>query len=129
MDYVRSEFVEQCQLADWLHAQYPNLLWTASAGGMRTSIGTARKMKRMGYSKGTPDIFIAEPRRILKGERDNIYVSHGLFVELKKERGGRVSPDQRRWLNELRIRGYIAEVAHGFNEAKIIIQKYLTNNM
>ena len=55
---TRSEYVEQCHLVDWLKKQYPGVLFTASAGGMRTSIGVAKKMKRAGYSKGCPDIMI-----------------------------------------------------------------------
>lgn len=72
------------------------VLFCASAGGMRTNIRTAIKMKRAGYRKGFPDIAIFEPRGIY----------HGMFVELKC--GGKPKPDQISWINELCKRNYFA---------------------
>jgi hypothetical protein len=111
---VRSEYVEQAQFAEWLDRNYPVLLWSASAGGMRTSIGTATKMKRMGYKRGIPDIQIFEP----VGEKK------GLFIELKRTQGGTVSSEQKVWLEKLNKRGYVAVVAKGFEQAKEVVKLY-----
>lgn len=131
--FMRSEFVEQCQVVSWLKQQYPNVLFTASAGGARTSIGTAVKMKKMGYSKGCPDIMIFEkaicyekytiPNSSITDRRKVEY--SGLFIELKREDGGFLSLEQRHWIDKLNERGYKAVVAKGFEEAKQVIQEYL----
>lgn len=62
-------------------------------------------------------------------------VKFGLFIELKKE-GTRLKKKNGEWatehiaeqakvLNDLRERGYCAEFAVGFDEAKAIVDKYL----
>lgn len=77
------------------------LLYCASAGGMRTSIGTAMKMKRSGYKKGFPDIFIYEP----SGQW------HGMAIEVKC--GSYPTEDQLRWRDWLRERGYYSVIVPG----------------
>ena len=111
MKFIRSEQSEQVELVDWLEHTYPYALFTASAGGMRTSIGTAIKMKRAGYRKGCPDILIFEPRGIY----------HGLMIELKREKNAKKSDDQIRWIVELATRGYKAEFCFGCENAKSLI--------
>jgi hypothetical protein len=80
--------------ANWLTQQ--QVLFCASAGGMRTSMRTAINMKRAGYKKGYPDIAIHEPRGGF----------HGMFVEVKC--GSRATPEQIGWRNALINRGYYA---------------------
>ena len=63
----------------------------ASAGGARTSMREA-VLKETGYKKGFPDVFIYEPRG----------GHHGLSIELKREKGGRVSASQKEWKERLR---------------------------
>ncbi len=79
-----SEANQQEIVIKYLRLAYPDALYCASAGGMRTSYLQAIKMKRTGYVKGFPDLFIYEPR----GE------FHGLAIEMKKEKGGTASPEQ-----------------------------------
>jgi hypothetical protein len=40
-----------------------------------------------------------------------------LFIELKKSKGGRVSPEQIEWQQYLQSQGHITTVAHGYDEA------------
>lgn len=72
-----------------------NLLYCASAGGMRTSPVTAVKMKNSGYLKGFPDIFIYEPSKKV----------HGTAIEVKAH-GGAQSLEQKKWQQMLENRGY-----------------------
>jgi hypothetical protein len=51
---------------------------------------------------------------------------HGLYIELKRQKGGKTSQNQLDWLNYLREKGYYAEVAHGFDEAREIVLHYLS---
>ena len=109
-----SESNQQELVIKYLRLAYPNLLYCASAGGMRTSYLQAVKMKRTGYVKGFPDLFIYEPR--------NEY--NGLAIEMKKEKGGVASPEQKRWQEQLRNRGYASYICKGSEEAIKVIDEY-----
>ena len=77
----------------------------------------ALKFKRTGVQSGVPDLCIPIPTKSY----------HGLYIELKRKKGGKLSDNQIYWLNLLRERCYYAEVAHGFEEAKAIVLHYLGN--
>lgn len=108
-----TEDQEQAKLSAWMskegikHFAIPN-------GGMRNMI-EAVKLKRCGVMPGVPDIMVPIP--------SGSY--HGLFLELKRIKGGRVSQSQLHWLTLLRDFGYYADIAYGFDEARDIIIKYL----
>lgn len=96
--------------------QEPRLaLLHGDASGVRVGIGTAVKMKRAGAIKGWPDLFLAIPTPYL----------NGLFVELKRRKGGVVSPEQREIHDLLRYHGYQVEVCRGADEAIAAIKRYL----
>ena len=90
-------------------------LRTATQGGVRVSPGTAAKMKRSGYKKGTPDILFFEPSACGK--------YHGLAIELKTMKG-RPSPEQLKWIDKLNERGWKAVVSKGFDATAEIICEY-----
>ncbi len=127
----------QVQVADYLRLRYPDVLFHSDFGsGIKLTMGQAIKQKRQnGGRRSWPDMFIAEPRVCdkLAGNSD-IYA--GLFLELKrsdvkifKKDGTLVSNEHIReqfdLLESLRQRGYMAEFACGFDEAKELIDKYL----
>lgn len=64
----------------------------------------AIRMKRAGTSKGFPDYLI-----IVK---DTL-----LFVELKRKKGSKTSPEQREWLEQLSKTGAHCIIARGAHEA------------
>lgn len=126
----------QIQVADYLRLRYPNVLFHSDYGsGLRLTPGQAVKQKRLqGGRRAWPDMFIAEamPKMGYKG----IMIWYGLFLELKrsdvkirKKNGDLVANEhireQAALLDELRKRGYKAEFACGFDEAKKIIDEYL----
>jgi len=98
----------------WLRTVHPEILFTIAPSGMKLPISVATKFKRMGYSKGTPDIMIFEPSGVF----------HGLFIELKTDTG-RVTIEQRCWLKELDKRGYYTIVCRSVDQCRSIIEKYL----
>ena len=110
-----SEYDIQTRVAQYLDTEHPNVLWCASAGGARTSMNEAKRLKAAGYKKGFPDVFVYEPRGAF----------HGLAIELKKDKGGRVSATQREWIAALEARGYRAVVAKGLEAAQMVIVDYL----
>jgi hypothetical protein len=70
----------------------------------------------MGVSAGFPDIFIP----ICSGN------FHGLFIEMKRQKGGILSTSQIEWINYLKAQGYYADVAKGCDEAIAIVDRYLS---
>ena len=121
------------QIADYMRYQYPDVIYRFDlAADLKLSIGQAKKHKRLQRRRGYPDLFIAEPKVDLI---DMIKYS-GLFLELKrpdvkiyKKNGELVANEhireQAALLEELRQRGYVAEFACGFDEAKKFIDEYL----
>ena len=110
---IPTEDQEQIALATWLTKQ--GIRFYAIANGGKRNLREAVKLKRTGLSPGVPDICIPIP--------SGCY--HGLYIELKRERGGRVSNEQVEWLEFLRSKGYWADVAFGFEDAKKIVLYYL----
>ncbi len=110
-----TEDEEQAALFEWA-SHYPELrLMHAIPNGGKRNIQTAVKLKRTGVKAGVPDIFLPLP---VKG-------SHGLYIELKRQAGGRVSEEQKQWLSELNAAGYTAVVCKGFAEAVKAIRRYV----
>lgn len=112
-----SEANQQEIVVKYLRLAYPTALYCASAGGMRTSYLQAIKMKRTGYVKGFPDLFIYEPNQDYKG----------LAIEMKKEKGGIASPEQKWWQEQLRNRGYASYICKGNEEAIKVIDEYFNS--
>lgn len=144
---MKEEAIQQ-QVAEYLRLQYPDVLFHSDFGsGARLTPSQAAKQKRQnGGQRGWPDMFIAEPTCYENCGCD--IWKHGLFIELKREGvklhpGPRSHPcnsfhsldgkdyqtthlrEQADALEKLRQRGYVAEFAVGFDEAKKIIDKYL----
>lgn len=111
---VESEENVQTRIIKYIKYAYPNTLYCASAGGMRTSFRQAIKMKRTGYIAGFPDLFIYEP----KGEYK------GLAIEVKTDKG-QASPQQRWWRDELIKRGYCAYICRGYDATIQAIDAYM----
>ena len=131
-----TELELQAQVADYLRLQYPHVLFHSDFGsGIKLTPGQAMRQKRLqGGRRAWPDMFIAEPRTVVKDGDKYFYA--GLFVELKRpgtriltKRGMLVANEhireQETVLEQLRKRDYVAEFACGFDEAKKIIDEYL----
>jgi hypothetical protein len=131
-----SEAILHQQIADYLHLQYPKILFrTDFAAGIKMTMGQAAKHKRLQAGRAWPDIFIAEPRYY-----DSTHTAGelycGLFIEIKKEGTKLYRQDgmmvanphfqeQAATLKQLHLLGYKAVFAVGFDEAKEIIDNYL----
>lgn len=114
-----SESEEQQILFQWAQmrrGRYPelDLLFHIPNGGSRGK-GEAGRFKAEGVKSGVPDLFLP----VARGDK------HGLFIELKRTRGGVVSTDQKEWTARLREQGYRAEICRGWKEAAELIEKYL----
>lgn len=110
-----TEHLEQVTLISWYRRTYKNELLVAIPNGGKRHIKTALAMKQEGVSKGFPDLFLAVPNS----------KSHGLFIEMKRQKGGVVSKEQKAWLEYLNSVGYHAVICKGFLEAKEVVECYL----
>jgi hypothetical protein len=96
-------------------------LLLAIPNGARTSMSVARRLKAEGLRKGCPDLFLAQPRPARGGGPGYA----GLWLEMKRTRGGRVAPEQRQWHTALLAAGYDVRVCRGWVEAATAILIYL----
>lgn len=103
----------QVSLIAMLQSIEPTPLYTATVGGVRLAIHTAKKMKEAGYSKGVPDLLVFEPRGMYEG----------LAIEVKTP-NGRASPEQKEWIAKLNSRGWSAHITHGLDEALDVMSEY-----
>ena len=85
------------------------LVFAIPNGGKR-SITTAMQLKAEGVAPGVPDLFIPELK---------------LFIEMKRQQGGRVSKEQKEVIAELTKVGYQCLVCKGFEDAKEQLEKII----
>lgn len=116
---LATEHAEQSALIKWAslaRATIPELnnLFAIPNGGMRHHV-VAAQLKAEGVSPGVPDLFLAWPA----------HGAHGLFVEMKRRVGGRLSDAQITWRERLTKCGYRVRVCKGWEEAKEAIITYL----
>ena len=88
--------------------------------GIRLSMGVSMQMKRQSISIGWPDLFLSVPSFI--HEPHDYY---GLYIELKRLKGGIVSVDQRAMHDELEAQSYCVRVCRGADHTIQTIKDYL----
>lgn len=116
---VPLEHYEQVMLFHWIDdlmsARFPFLeaAFAIPNGGHR-HIAVAKKLKAEGVRSGVPDVFLPY-----------VTVDHaGLFIEMKRTKGGRESAEQIQWRLDLRSRGYQVCVCLGWRNAAAAICVY-----
>ena len=107
---VPSENAEQEAFVKWMRTAHPEHRVFAIPNGGSRNIVEAVNLKKSGVSAGVPDL---------------CFPSLHLYIEMKRTKGGTVSPEQKDWIEYLRKHGYSAEVACGFDEAKKIVERVL----
>lgn len=117
------ESEEQITLFEWASLQvgrYPELrfLYHVPNGGSRNKAEAAR-LHAEGVKAGVPDLCLPVARGGF----------HGLYIELKRTKGGRASENQKAWLERLQEQGYCAVICKGWEEAAETIKKYLTGGI
>lgn len=113
-----TEEQDQIALIEWFDQWAPKPLRERLAavpnGGYRMA-KTAGRLKAQGVRPGFPDLLLLTPRGGYAG----------LIIELKRVRGGVVSPQQADWHTWLRAQGFFVQVCAGFEAAKDALQQYL----
>lgn len=101
----------------WFRLQYPKLallLFAIPNGGWRNPT-VAGKLKAEGVAPGVPDLFFAYPH----GDY------HGLWIEMKNGKAGRVSDSQEQMHAHLRAQMYRVEVVRTAEQFVQVMQEYL----
>ena len=119
MNQIPTEAQEQAALMQWLayaEMYHPELrlLHHIPNGGGRNPI-EARHLKEQGVKPGIPDLFLPCARGGF----------HGLYIEMKRRKGGRVSIEQKKTIIALREQGYRVEVCEGWEKAREVIKEYM----
>ena len=101
-DHIPTEHEEQRTFIQWFRRKFPDVRIFAIPNGGARSPSVACRLKAEGVSRGVPDLFIPAWR---------------LFIEMKRVKGGRLSPEQEDWKGYLEESGYQVLVCHGCEEA------------
>lgn len=132
---MKPEEILQSQICRYIEMQYPKVLFETRLNGLKMPIGLAKKAKMLGARRAMPDLTIYEE---CTKNADGLHITKygGLFLELKAEgtrlknkKGEYATPhllEQAGMLARLRMQGYYADFAVGFDQAKEIIDWYLS---
>lgn len=115
------EHLEQCAVVVWAsyHKSLENLMAIPNGtylGG--TKIQRANQMKRLkkeGFKTGAFDLFLP----VAKNGK------HGMWIEMKRVSGGKVSGEQKDFGSAMASAGYHCVIAHGAEEAIKEISEYM----
>ncbi len=104
-----TEHEEQRDLVRWFRRKYgPVRIFAIPNGGYR-SMTAAAKFKAEGVSAGIPDLFVPAWK---------------LWVEMKRQKGGCVSPEQADWIEYLQGIGYTCLICPGSENAQAQIEAF-----
>jgi hypothetical protein len=115
--HLPTEAEEQAVLVDWLRAKrIPHIVSISGAMlGGRNKWGAIAALKKTGWRPGAPDVI---PLRLTPGVCDGTAAcGRPVAIELKRQRGGRLSPEQIALHAEMRAEGWVVIVAAGAQEA------------
>jgi hypothetical protein len=121
-DFNPSEDAEQEAVMNWAawspYRKQLKWLYHCPNGGHRSGAEAAR-FKRLGVKSGVADLCLPLPRGRY----------HGLYIEMKRRKGGVISDNQADFLRDMINAGYAARVAYGSDEAVSIITDYLEGRL
>ena len=113
--HTASEHEEQSALIRWYDREYGDQLLFAVPNGGKRNIVTAVRLRLEGVRPGVPDLCLPVARN----------GKHGLYIEMKRQRGDRLRAAQKAWIKRLIELGYEAVVCRGAEAAARQIEAYL----
>jgi len=105
---IPTEAREQMLFIQWFERTYPNVLIFHIPNGGSRRASEAAKLKAMGVKKGIPDIQIP---------------AWNLWIEMKRQKGGSISLEQKNRHEYLISIGHTVIVAKGFEDAVAKLQR------
>ncbi|MFZ9905903.1 MAG: VRR-NUC domain-containing protein [Steroidobacteraceae bacterium] len=103
LDRLPTEHEEQREFVSWFRKTYQGTRIFAIPNGGARNIATASKLKVEGVSRGVPDLCVP---------------AWNVWVEMKRQKGGRVDDAQLDWHCYLTEVGHSVLVCQGFEDAK-----------
>ena len=117
---IPTESQEQQKAIEYCHLLGLNLAYSTQNGvwlsDRSKSYQIAAKQRKEGLLKGLPDLCLPYPQKKY----------HGFYIEMKRVKGGVVSPEQLDIIKQLEQQGYYVAVCRGFEEAKKEIDNYFS---
>lgn len=107
---VPHEHVEQVTFVNWFRATFPSILIYAIPNGGYRDNRTAEKLKAEGLVPGIPDLHVPAWK---------------LRIEMKRQKGGRVSPEQAEVMDYLQTVGDTCMVCAGFEDARRQVLEFI----
>lgn len=117
---LQAEQIDHIKVVNWFDYHYPELAedFHHFANERKCSPQQGMILKKMGVRKGVLDFHLAAARG---GQ-------FGLWLELKVG-SGRLSPEQKTFIERKNAQGYLAVAAWGFEACKAIIVTYLNSGI
>lgn len=108
---MNSEHLEQAMFISWFRKNYmpEHRIFAIPNGGYRLK-SSAMALKAEGVSAGVPDLFCPSLK---------------LFIEMKKEKGGKLSLEQKDWISYLESIGYTCLIGYGFEDIKTKVLQFI----
>lgn len=100
---IPSEHLEQAAFVRWFRAAFPDVMIFAIPNGDLRNVTTAKRLKEEGQENGIPDLYIPAWK---------------IWVEMKRQKGGRLSPDQKEKIAYLESIGDTVIVGSGCDDAR-----------
>lgn len=103
------EHSEQVTFVNWFRATFPDVLIFAIPNGGHRAMAEGKRLKAEGVVAGVPDLFVP---------------AWGLWIEMKRVIGGRVSPEQDKVAAYLSWCGYTVVFCRGWRAAVEAVEAY-----
>lgn len=112
-EYIPSEHEEQIAFVQWFRRKFKSVRIFAIPNGGYRSRATAARLKAEGVMRGVPDLFVPE---------------WSLWIEMKRTKGGKLSPEQRDWKKYLEQCGNTVYVSYGALDAITYVDEFVREN-
>jgi len=122
MERIPLEQDEQIAFVNWCHLQGYRCHHCANEIGGSTPALKLRaiKAKRMGTSKGFPDLLVFVPINGIYNEPD---AYQPIAIEMKRKKGSTATKEQKEWLEILEMAGIPSKVCKGADEAIAFVKE------
>lgn len=107
---IPTEHEEQREFVKWFRQSFKGVRIFAIPNGGARNIATATRLKVEGVSAGVPDLYIPAWK---------------LWLEMKRQKGGRLDPAQKDWIDYLETCGDMVLICKGAEHAKESILAYV----
>lgn len=123
-EFIPKEEDEQIAFVSW--CRYNNIICHHCAneigGSSRALKIRAIKAKKMGTSKGFPDLLVFVP---IKGVNHKVDAWQMLAIEMKRKKHSSTSKEQKEWLKVLEMAGIPSRVCKGAEEAVAFVREFM----